>query len=257
MDGHNVGITEELEFFDARASLSLRFFGGQVLAPGDGLHSECLTDARHLAPEPSQADDTEDLFFQAKAKRGLPAAAAQRLVLSHDPARKGQDQTPGKLGGRRAAGLGAANENAALGTSHHVDAEIAPAGGDDELEIGKALYERALERRPFAGQDKNFKRLDPANQILAFEVLVEDHHRRARTQTIPFGERARHALKIIEDGDRNGHGDLVLFREARIAFVSSPAAGGSSRNANASLSMRVGKSGSLVASPSRSVVSAG
>ena len=76
---------------------------GEVLAPGDDVHAERLTDPRDLAAQPAEADDAEPGAGEVAADGLLPAAGADGGVLLGDVPRDREDQRPGELGGGRSA----------------------------------------------------------------------------------------------------------------------------------------------------------
>src|SRR5829696_8007862 len=99
MHREDVRAAEQLVLLDALDALGCGLLGGQVLAPGDRLHTEGEPDPRHRAAEPPQAQQPERLAGDPVSDAGLPAAVAHQGVVFGDAPCRAEDQAPGEFGG--------------------------------------------------------------------------------------------------------------------------------------------------------------
>src|SRR5690606_31126117 len=117
------------------------------------VHIERTANSRGMTAEAAEAEDAEGTAAQLVADADLPATFADGVMFFGDVARKANDEAPEQLAGDVATrAAGAANGNAELLGGRHVDARVAHAGGDDQLQVGEAAKETTGERRPLTHQ---------------------------------------------------------------------------------------------------------
>src|SRR5690348_7828889 len=92
-------MTKQIILFDPLHALQRSLLRGQVLAPGDCLHSESEPDAGDGAAEAAEAQQAQRLAGDAVADPGLPSALAHELMILGDAPGGAEDQPPGQLGG--------------------------------------------------------------------------------------------------------------------------------------------------------------
>jgi hypothetical protein len=123
---------------------------GQVLAPGDQLHTECKTDARNLFSDVAQPDDRERFTPQVRAEAGLPPTRLQRSGFPVDAPHARQDERPGELdsGSRVIAGRG--NRDAEIGCRPRIDGGVSRSSRRYEFEVWELLQDLPWKRSAFS-----------------------------------------------------------------------------------------------------------
>src|SRR5689334_16080685 len=128
MDREKVRLPEQVLLRDQRCAAGARLLLGQILAPGDQLHTDCLADLANLAAELSEAEQPERLPRKLNAERRLPRhALLHAIVLVADLARELEHDADRQLRGRLPGRTRAAHRDAALRRIVEVDRSIARA----------------------------------------------------------------------------------------------------------------------------------
>src|SRR5471032_619022 len=98
---------------------------GEVLTPRDDVHSECPPDNADSRSDVAKTKQSERLAREFIAKRELPAALTQGLILEGNVADHRENQRPGKLNRRRGRIARMPNFDAALRSRRLIDRRIA------------------------------------------------------------------------------------------------------------------------------------
>ena len=108
----------------------------QILAPGDHLHTEGVTNLCHRTADVAETQDTERPPSHVVTDRLLPSAAAQRRVLGNEIAGTAQDKCPSEFD-RRRRGVARMNDlHASLFCSLEIDRGVPGRRRGDQAELG-------------------------------------------------------------------------------------------------------------------------
>ena len=183
--------------------------GVEILAPGDRLHAHGGADPADLCAEIAEADEPKRLALEVKAERRLPAAAgAHRLELLAQMARQAKHQGDRDLGRRPARATRAADRDVVGLGGLQVDGGVALARGDQQLEVGELVEQRALEGRALAHDADHLEGGERAGGGFHIgQALVEDDDAVGLLELRPVGDAEGHVLIVVEDGNGD-HGGL-------------------------------------------------
>src|SRR6185295_10220090 len=115
-------MAEKIFLGDVARASCFGFLFGQVLAPGDDIHAEGLTDRRRALSKLAEAKDAEREPFKVRSDGRLPRRTGfQPSILETDTAGEFQHQAKGDAGRRAANRTGPANRDPALGAGLDVE----------------------------------------------------------------------------------------------------------------------------------------
>ena len=202
-----VGLAEQIVLAHIADAGLLAFLRRQVLAPGNHLHAEGLSDGRGAGAELAEAKNAQGHAFEIGADGGLPlGAGVQPRVLVADMAGQFEHQPDGDAGSRTAERAGAADRDAARLGRLGVDRGVAHACGDQEFQVGERVDHSLGKAGALAHGDDDLEPLQGRdNLVRSAEVLVEDFEIDVAFDLRPIGAFEDHVLIVVENCAANGH----------------------------------------------------
>ena len=201
MNADDVGGCEQLVLGGITDAGLFAGLAGQIGAPGDDLHAECLADARDLPAEFAEADDAERLALDILAERDLPAFAGfHPRVLEADLAGQFQHQPDREPGRGIADRTGAADGDATRLGGCKVERGVAHARGQQQLEFRQRVQHIRVERRAFAHGADDLEILERRDGCRArCERLRENGDIYFFGERRPVRQREGHVLIVVKD----------------------------------------------------------
>ena len=211
MDGHHVGLFEQVFLGNAGRAAFGGPFVGQVFRPGDNLHAQRVAEGGRLRAQLAQADDAERLAAQPHRETFLPSAGLHAAVFLGNFLGHGEDQGPGLFERRIGQDRRAANGDAHGPRLFHVPGQVTHARGHHHLQVRQFFQLRRWKAGALAHADHDVipsQRLgDPV--FVGLQEFVEGRDLHVRAQTVPVGKLQSHVLVVVQDGDA-GHDFVSL-----------------------------------------------